>query len=229
MIKQNILVVAAHPDDEVLGCGGTIARLAEEGHNVYITILGEGITSRFKGPEKVDNEMIKMLHKQSHQVADILGAKDIFLYSQPDNCFDVVPLLEIINIVENLIVKLKPKIIYTHYAGDLNIDHKITHRAVVTATRPTENCPVKEIYTFEIPSSTEWAFGQFQEIFNPNMFVNINETLDIKIKAMEKYKSEICDFPHPRSFQALKALAQYRGSVVGLKYAEAFETIRKIV
>ena len=144
-ITKRILVVAAHPDDEVLGCGGTIARLAKEGHDVYISILGEGITSRIKKQNEADLQLVKKRHKQSQEVSESLGAKDLFLYSLPDNRFDTIPLLDIVKIIEDLIEKLKPTVIYTHYAGDLNIDHTITHRAVLTATRPIENHPVKEI------------------------------------------------------------------------------------
>ncbi len=228
MVNKKILIVAAHPDDEVLGCGGTIARLAKKGYDVYISILGEGITSRYNQREAADPKLVKELHKQSRQVTEILGAKDLFLYSLPDNRFDTVPLLDIVKIIEGLIEKVKPSVIYTHYGGDLNIDHQITSRAVLTSTRPVKNHPVKEIYTFEVPSSTEWAFGQYQGGFNPTVFVDVSKTLDIKIKAMEIYDSEMKSFPHPRSSKALNALAQYRGINVGLEAAEAFEIVRKI-
>ena len=227
--NKKIMVIAAHPDDEVLGCGGTIARLANEEYDIYLAILGEGITSRYKEREEAGTELLKELHKRSQQVADLLGGKDLFLYSLPDNSFDTVPLLEIVNIIEDLIEELKPSVIYTHHAGDLNIDHAITHRAVLTATRPTEGHPVKEIYAFEVPSSTEWAFGQYNRAFKPNLFIDISETLDLKIKAMELYESESRNFPHPRSPEALNALAYYRGSAVGFKAAEGFEVVRMII
>lgn len=120
---MSVLIVAAHPDDEVLGCGGTIARLAKEGHDMYIAILGEGITSRFKEREEAETELVKELHKRSRQVGELLGVKDLFLYSLPDNRFDTVPLLDIVKIIEDLVEKLKPSVIYSHCAGDLNIDH----------------------------------------------------------------------------------------------------------
>ena len=227
-MNKTILVIAAHPDDEVLGCGGTIARLAMEGCEVYIAILGEGITSRFKDSKEADTELVKELHKRSLQVTKLLGGKDLFLYSLPDNRFDTVPLLDIIKIIEDLIEKLKPSIIYTHYAGDLNIDHVITHRAVLTATRPTEGHSVKEIYSFEVPSSSEWAFGQYNGAFNPNVFFDISETIDIKIKTMEIYESESRPFPHPRSPKALRAIVRRWGSVVGLEATEVFELVRLV-
>ena len=225
---MNILVIAAHPDDEVLGCGGTIAREAIEGNEVFIAILGEGVTSRYEHREKADSELISKLHNQSNQVASFLGAKEIFMYNLPDNQFDTVPLLDVVKIIEGLVDKLAPTVIYTHHRGDLNIDHVITHRAVLTATRPLRGQPVQDIYAFEVPSSTEWSFGQYQGGFNPNMFVNISETLDQKIKAMEIYEGELRTFPHPRSSESLSSIAKYRGSAVGYKAAEGFEIIRSI-
>ncbi len=226
--KYAELVVAAHPDDEVLGCGGTIARLTGEGHDVYVAILGEGITSRYDKREQVDQEIIKELQARSRQVSKLLGVKELCLYDFPDNRFDTVPLLDVVKTVEKLINQFQPQTVYTHHGGDLNIDHVITHRAVMTATRPVENCPVKELYAFEVLSSTEWAFGQFHAAFQPNVFVDISATLETKIKAMQLYDSEARPFPHPRSPEALRVLAKRRGTVAGLAAAEAFEVIREI-
>jgi LmbE family N-acetylglucosaminyl deacetylase len=225
---MNVLIVAAHPDDEVLGCGGTIPRLVQEGHQVSIAILGEGITSRYDDRSEADQHLVKELEKRSQQVADLLGAETLFTYDLPDNRFDTVPLLDVVKIVEELIEKVQPEVIYTHHGGDLNIDHVITHRAVLTATRPQSDQPVKEIITFEVPSSTEWAFNQF-ETFTANMFININKTLELKIEAMQLYESEARTFPHPRSPKTLHALAEWRGSQVGLIAAEAFECVRVII
>lgn len=225
---MTILVIAAHPDDEVLGCGGTIARLVQEGHDVYVAILGEGITSRYKQREQADRVLVEALHIRSQQVAETLGASGPFLYDLPDNRFDAVPLLDVIKIVEGLVERLRPRVIYTHHGSDLNIDHVIVLRAVLTVTRPIAGRPVKEIYAFEVPSSTEWAFGQFQPVFRPNVFVDISATLDTKVQAMALYESEAAPFPHPRSPEALRAIAQRWGSVVGLEAAEAFELIRSV-
>ena len=227
-MKKSVLIIAAHPDDEVLGCGGTIARLTQEGHDVYIAILGEGVTSRYEQREQADEALVEALHARSRQAADLLGARDFFLYSLPDNRFDTVPLLDVIKIIEELVERLRPQVIYTHHSGDLNIDHVMLHRAVLTATRPTAGHPVKEIHAFEVPSSTEWAFGQFQPAFRPNVFVDISATLEPKVQAMALYQSEARPFPHPRSSEALRAIAQRWGSVVGVEYAEAFELIRLI-
>ena len=227
-MNKQILIIAAHPDDEVLGCGGTIARLTKEGHDVYAAILGEGITSRYDKREQADRELMNKLHDRSQQVSKVIGVKELFLFDLPDNRFDTVPLLDIVKIIESLIERLQPQIVYTHHSGDLNIDHVITHRAVMTATRPTENCSVKEIYTFEVPSSTEWAFGQFRPAFQPNVFMDISATLETKIQAMQIYESEIRHFPHPRSSQVLRAIAERWGSDVGLSAAEAFQLTRSI-
>lgn len=227
---MKILIVAAHPDDEVLGCGGTIARLARDGHEVYIAILGEGITSRYERRQEQEAEkpLIEELHTRSREVGRYLSVKDIFLFSLPDNRFDTVPLLDIIKMVENLIGNLQPDVIYTHHSGDLNIDHQIVHRAVLTAARPLKSCPVKEIYAFEVPSSTEWAFQQFEPVFRPNVFVDIGETLEIKVQAMQLYESEARPFPHPRSPEALRAIARRWGSMIGVEAAEAFQLIRSV-
>ena len=228
MNKDTVLVIAAHPDDEVLGCGGTIARLAQEGHDVYIAILGEGITSRYQQREQVDQTALEMLHARSRETARLLGAKDFFLYNLPDNRFDTVSLLRVIKIIENLVERLRPRVIYTHHGADLNIDHVIVHRAVLTATRPVSDCQVREVCAFEVPSSTEWSFGQFQPSFRPNLFFDIDSTLGIKVEAMTLYESEIRSFPHPRSPDSLQAIARRWGSVAGCAAAEAFELIRSV-
>lgn len=223
-----VLIVAAHPDDELLGCGGTIARLAQVGHDVHIAILGEGITSRYSRREEADRALVEALHARSRQVGDLLGAREVSVHDLPDNRFDSVDLLDVVKIIEDLVARLQPAVIYTHHPGDLNIDHVVVHRAVMTATRPTSTCPVKTIYTFEIPSSTEWAFGQFGAPFRPTVFEDIRLTVDTKIQAMALYDSEARAFPHPRSPEALRAIARRWGSAVGLEYAEAFELVRSV-
>jgi len=225
---MNVLVIAAHPDDEVLGCGGTIARLGQEGHHIYIAILGEGVTSRYEQREAADQKELETLHRRAHQAAHELGAKDVFLYQLPDNLFDTVPLLKVVKTVEDLVADLKPDIIYTHHGSDLNVDHQIVHQAVLTATRPMQGQPVREIYAFEVPSSTEWAFQRLEPPFRPNVFVDIAGTLNIKLDAFSHYETEIRPFPHPRSLEAIEAIAKRWGSVVGCAAAEAFELVRAI-
>jgi LmbE family N-acetylglucosaminyl deacetylase len=168
------------------------------------------------------------LHQKASEVAKVLGAGELFQHTLPDNRFDTVPLLEVVKTVEQLISHVQPEIIYTHHGGDLNIDHAIVHRAVLTATRPLRGCPVRELYAFEVPSSTEWSFQQFEPFFHPNVFVDIQETLNLKIEALQMYETEIQPFPHPRSPETIRAIAQRWGSTAGVEYAEAFELIRSV-
>jgi len=223
-----VLVVAAHPDDEILGCGGTAARLVQENREVYFAILGEGITSRHENREAADPERSSLLHRHARAAAATVGVKDVFLYKLPDNRLDTVPLLQVVKMVEDVIEKLKPETIYTHHPGDLNVDHGVIHRAVLTATRPTAGQSVHEIYAFEVPSSTDWAFGSLQPVFRPNVFVDVAATLEAKIAAMACYQTEMREFPHPRSPEALRAVAARWGSVVGCHAAEAFELVRSV-
>ena len=219
---MSILVVVAHPDDEVLGCGGTIAEMARQGAEVNIAILGEGAAARAGAQES----QIIALRATATRVASTLGARNLHIDSLPDNRFDAMPLLDVVKIVEGLIERFRPRTVLTHWEGDLNIDHAITYRAVLTATRPIENCSVKELYAFEVPSSTEWAFGH---AFSPDTYIDISSTLAAKILAMQMYESESRACPHPRSPESLRALAQWRGSTVGLRAAEAFQTIRRLL
>ncbi len=223
---MKVLFIAAHPDDEVLGCGGTIARLSKEGHDISIAILGEGITSRYIHREDTDKKMVWDLHEHSNQVAKLLGVKDLQIFDLPDNRFDTVPLLDIVKIIEGQIEKIKPYCVYTHHSADLNLDHVLTNRATLIATRPLENSPIKSVLSYEVPSSTEWAFQITGPGFQPNVFVDITKTLDTKIKAMKIYDGENREYPHPRSPESLRAIASRWGSVTGLKAAEAFELIR---
>lgn len=225
---MNILVISAHPDDEVLGCGGTMARVAKEGHSVYVAILSEGITARYQKPEDADRKLIEALQATTHKVGALLGAKEVFNYDLPDNRFDTIAQLDVAKIIEDLIARLQPEVVYTQHGGDLNIDHAVIWRATLAATRPKVGGPVKKVYGYEVASCTEWAFQGFSPVFHPNTFVDITATLDVKIKAMQMYESEMRPFPHPRSPEALQAIARHWGSVAGLQAAEAFELVREI-
>jgi len=224
---DTILVIAAHPDDEVLGCGGTMARLALESNDVYTLILGEGITARDKKRDlaKRENEIAE-LRKQVENANKILGVKKVYTYDFPDNRFDTVPLLDIIKTIEKIKEDIKPDIVFTHHYGDLNIDHQITFKAVMTAFRPIKDESVKEIYSFEIPSSTEWNVPSSLTYFMPDYFVSINKSLEAKINALKEYKTELRDFPHPRSLKAVALNAKQWGVKMGFEATEAFKTIR---
>lgn len=221
---RKVLSILAHPDDEVLGCGGTIARLSKKGNEMYVLILGEGITSRdnIRDKQKRKSEILA-LRKQAEKANKLLGIKKIFFYDFPDNRFDTIPFLDIVKVIEKIKNQIKPEIIFTHYEKDLNIDHQITYKAVITATRPLEKENVKEIYSFEIPSSTEWSYPLS---FSPNMFYDISETIDVKIKALKEYKSELKKYPYPRSLEGVELTAKNWGMKVGLNYAEAFKIVR---
>jgi len=225
---MSVLVLAAHPDDEVLGCGGTIARLVAAGEDVSIAILGEGITSRYTHPSDADFDQLRALHSNSQRAADMLGAKRLFMFGFPDNRFDTVPLLDVVKVVEKLIDDLRPTMVYTQHGGDLNVDHMVLFRATLTATRPMAGTPVKSVYSYEVASSSEWAFQQFAPEFRPNVFVDIETTLEAKIAAMQVYESEARPFPHPRSPDALRAQARRWGTTVGVSAAEAFQLIREL-
>jgi LmbE family N-acetylglucosaminyl deacetylase len=227
--KKRVLVVAAHPDDEVLGCGGTIAKLAREGNDYYTLILGEGITSRDEKRDRTKRENeIAALRKHTKDANKILGVKKVYTYAFPDNRFDTVPLLEIIKAIDNIKRSVKPDIVFTHHYGDLNIDHQITFKAVMTAFRPIKDESVKEIYSFEIPSSTEWNGPSSLTYFMPDYFVDINKSLEIKTNALKEYKTELREFPHPRSLEAVEINAKQWGRKMGIEAAEAFKTIRRI-
>jgi LmbE family N-acetylglucosaminyl deacetylase len=225
---MSVLVIAAHPDDEILGCGGTMTRLAREGHEVRIAILAEGMSSRYTQREHADEQLLQHLYAGAQQAADKVGAKELVLCKLPDNRLDTVPLLDVVKLVEQLVARFRPEVIYTHHPGDLNIDHGVVHRAVLTATRPVAGSCVREIYAFEVPSSTEWAFQRWEPSFRPNVFVDITDTLETKIEALAFYDTETRKFPHPRSAEALRAIAARWGSVAGLPAVEAFELIRSV-
>lgn len=229
MTNFRILVVAAHPDDEVLGCGGTIAKFAALGAEVSILILGEGLTSRYSGQEPVKRKELSSLKVQAKNSTDLLGAKDVFFAGFPDNKFDSVPLLGIIKEIESVKAKIKPSAIYTHHYGDLNIDHVLTYKAVLTATRPLEGETVKEIYSFAIPSSTDWSGPDKKSYFIPDRYVDISTTINKKIRALKCYKTEIRNYPHSRSAKGVEYFAAKYGMEAGLKYSEPFQTIRAII
>lgn len=223
---KKILVVAAHPDDEVLGCFGTVARLIKEGYEAYTLILGEGKTSRDeeRRPEIKKNE-IEILNTEIQKANSIIGIKKVFVEFFPDNRFDSVDLLDIIKVISRIKDEIRPDIIFTHYENDLNIDHQITYKAVITATRPMENESVKEIYSFEVLSSTEWKYPLS---FSPDVFFDISDTIELKINSMREYASELCEYPHPRSLEGIELNAKYNGLRVGKKYVEAFKSVRVI-
>lgn len=218
---DKVLVVCAHPDDEVLGVGGTLLKHVKNGDEVYTLILGDGETSR-------DNNNIAKRNNQAQQVADFAGFKKLFTENLADNKFDSIALLDIVKKIEKVINEVKPTIIYTHFSNDLNVDHQITFKAILTACRPQPNFSVKKILTFETLSSTEWQKKERNNVFCPTVYNDIKNFIENKKKMLEIYQDEIREYPHPRSIQGVEILAKFRGLEVGLEYAEAFEAIRII-
>ncbi|MBU3934950.1 PIG-L family deacetylase [Patescibacteria group bacterium] len=184
--RNKILIVAAHPDDEILGCGGTVAKYAKN-REIYVLILGEGITSRYLTRQEAPKKKLAELKEKAKEVARFLGIRDVFFLDLPDQRFETVPFLEITKKIEEIIKKIEPQVIFTHSSADLNLDHRIAFNAILTATRPVKNCPVKEVYSFEIPSSTEWGFHKINGAFSPNVFEDISSTIEKKIKAIGVY------------------------------------------
>jgi N-acetylglucosamine malate deacetylase 1 len=221
--NSKVLIFAAHPDDEVLGCGGTIAKMAKEGLDIHVVFFADGESSR--DSSNGVNDLIKIRKSNAIKACEIVGCNSVEFLGLQDNRLDSIDLLEIVKKVEHFIDLHKPLKVFTHYGDDLNIDHQIVNQAVVTACRPQPGFSVKELYFFEIPSSTEWGL---KKMFNPNCFIDISNTLHLKIDALKMYKNELKEFPHPRSIESIQALTLLRGSSVGLKNAEAFILARSI-
>ena len=227
---KTILVIAAHPDDEVLGCGGSIAKHVHDGDEVHVLILAEGVTSRDDTRDREGREKdITKLKDMANEAHKILGTSSTKLLDFPDNRMDSVDLLDVIKVIENEINEINPEIIYTHHSNDLNVDHRITHQAVLTACRPYPDQSVKKIYCFEVPSSTEWQTPISVPPFIPNTFVDISSTIDNKLEALKAYESEMKPWPHSRSIKAVEYLARWRGASAGFEAAEAFSLSRNLV
>jgi len=221
--NQTVAAIFAHPDDEVLACGGALALHADEGDAVHILLLATGATSR--GGEQDD--YIAKLQDQARKAADILGAKSIDFREFPDNRMDTASLLDVVQAVEIFLASHSADIIYTHHSGDMNIDHMVTHRAVATACRPVPGAIPVEILTCEINSSTEWAPAPLTP-FVPQDFLDISASLERKVAALECYTGELRDWPHPRSGEGVRALARWRGTQCGMDAAEAFGIMRRV-
>jgi N-acetylglucosamine malate deacetylase 1 len=227
---MKILVIAAHPDDEILGCGATMAKHVKNGDQVYVAILAEGITSRDKTRNRSNKEKeLSLLAEEANKANEVIGVSELKLFDFPDNRMDSIDLLDIIKVVEELIETYKPDIIYTHHIGDVNIDHQRIHQAVITACRPIPNKhKIKQLLFFEVLSSTEWQPVEGTP-FNPNWFVDVTETMDAKLEALKIYNHEMRNWPHSRSIKATQHLAGLRGASIGIEAAEAFMLGRNIL
>ena len=229
MTQETVLVVAAHPDDEILGCGGRLAAHADRGDPVHVLILAEGVTSRSEARDpNSDAPAIAALRQAAEKALSILGGQSLCFGGFPDNRMDGVDLIDVTKKVEQSMAAVDPSIVYTHHAGDLNIDHQIAARATVTACRPLPERRACSVLAFETVSSTEWALPTPTNAFVPNVYADISGQLDRKLAALGAYKSEMRDFPHARSIEAVRALATKRGSECGRASAEAFMLLRSV-
>jgi LmbE family N-acetylglucosaminyl deacetylase len=228
-MAETILIVAAHPDDEILGVGGTAARHAQQGDAVHSVIVAEGVTSRSLHRDvAASSAHLDTLGGEAARAAAALGLPAPRQLGLPDNRLDSMDLLDVIKPIEAVVSELRPHVIYTHHAGDLNIDHEIVHRAVLTAARRLPGSPVRAIYTFETLSSTEWGSSELGAGFRPSRFVDVSATLSAKLKALEQYEMEMRPFPHARSLRAVEAQARLRGAQSGMEAAEAFGVIYEL-
>ena len=229
-MSGSVAVIAAHPDDEVLGCGGTIARMAHEGRAVHVLLMADGETSRVSNSSnKVTADNLVARNSAAKSACEILGCASVQTLDLPDNRLDRLELLDVVKEIEVFLHRYQPLTVLTHHSGDVNVDHQIVHRAVVTACRPQPDYFVKELFFFEVPSSTEWQPPGSSSPFIPNWFVDITTTLNQKLDALQAYASELRPYPHPRSLEGVKALASWRGATVGVHAAEAFFLGRKLV
>lgn len=231
-MSRRVLIVAAHPDDEVVGAGGVMAWHRKAGDRVFALILGEGLSARFPTREAVLSATglaaFEDLRRDMARAHAVLGAEKTFHHEFPDNRFDSIDLLDIVKVIEQVKTEVSPEVVYTNHGGDLNVDHRLTFEAVLTACRPLPGEPVRRILSFEVASSTEWS-PPSRQAFMPNVFVELGDLLAVKLEAMACYKSEVREYPHPRSLEAVRRQAELWGVKAGLKAAEAFVLIRERV
>lgn len=222
MTAARVAAIGAHPDDELLGAGGTLARHVVAGDQVHAVVVADGAASRYPA------ELTAALEKQARQAAEVIGFASLRLLALPDQRLDTVPLIELTQQLEAVLDDIDPSIVYTHFPEDVNADHRVVARCAWTACRPYRRPQVRRFALFETPSSTEWAWPLPGTRWQPNLFVDITDTLEIKIAAMECYQTELREYPHPRSGRALRERAAYWGSHVGRLAAEPFQVIREV-
>lgn len=223
---MSVLCIAAHPDDEVLGVGGTLARHASNGEDVHVCLLSDGVTSRYDDAETAEAE-IERRRARARQACEALGASASF-HSFPDNSFDTAPLLDIVQTIEGEIEAHDPDVVYTHHYGDLNVDHELACRATVTATRPLADSGVDRVLAFETLSASEWSVPEPGNAFQPTSFVDVADHLETKLDALSEYEDELRDPPHPRTVETVRQNAEVWGAKAGVDAAEPFELLREV-
>jgi LmbE family N-acetylglucosaminyl deacetylase len=221
---MRILTVAAHPDDETLGAGATMARFASASHEVHVCILTDGVTARHR---HVDQQQ-----KCAMRACEVLGVSNVMFCGLPDQRLDSLPLLDVITPIEKFVDQIQPDLVFTHFSQDANQDHRVVFQATLVATRPTADTSVSTVLCYETASSTEWAPPFPGSVFSPNLFVDISTTLPTKLDALREYEhtfaGEMQPFPHPRSYEALEAISRRHGATAGVGAAEAFMLVRHI-
>ncbi|MBO6960214.1 MAG: PIG-L family deacetylase [Prochlorococcus marinus CUG1438] len=228
LINRSILIIAAHPDDEVLGCGGLLSKICNKS-KISIIFIGEGSSCRYKNlnSKEIDND-IKERETASKKVSKKFNLHEIEFFNLPCGRFDQVPIIDINKIIESRISKFNPDIVFTHDPHDVNNDHRIIYRSTIMSTRPNSATNVSNIFTYEVPSSSECSFSEEGQ-FSPNFFVELSKSdLENKFEALSFYSSEIKPFPFPRSFKGIEAYSCFRGMQSALEYAEAFKLVRSI-
>lgn len=224
---KKVLVIAAHPDDEVLGMGGTIAKLVKNGCVVDVMIVTDGSSSQYRDSDHLA-EIIAAKKKETRNCADILGVRDIYYGELPDMKLDTIPHISINQAIEDVIEKVQPDTVFTHFWGDVNCDHQNVYKSTLVTVRPLMGQVVKELCCYRVPSSTEWTPNKADTMFMPNYFVDIEQYAEQKYKAFACYTTELRDYPHPRSVQYLRETDRADGLKVGLLAAEEFVLLRKL-
>lgn len=219
---MTILIIATHPDDEVLGCGGVMSRYAAEGQAVHVLVISRGIPELFP-PEEIEKTRAEL--RQAHA---LLGVASVEFLDFPAPDLDTIPGRKLADAIGKVIRRLQPTVVYIPHHGDIHADHQAVYKAALVAIRPINNCPVKKLLCYETLSETEWASPLGGLTFVPNVFVDITNYLHLKLRAMECYRSQLRTPPHSRSLRSIEALAHLRGGTVSLEAAEAFELVREI-
>jgi len=220
--RLRVLVIAPHPDDETMGVGGTIARHAALGDQVYLCVATKAY------PPEWSEEIIEAKKVEVIKASEILGIKRVYFLDLPTVKLDTIPQKELNDHIARCVKEVEPQVVYTTHRGDLNKDHRLVYEATMVATRPITGTSIRKVLCYELLSSTEWGSPFGDNAFTPNVYVDISSALEAKIKAMATYKTELKEFPHSRSLEAITALAKLRGSTVGVEAAEAFTLVREI-
>lgn len=225
-VNKNILIIAPHCDDEILGCGGTISKHVSNGHMVYVAIVTNG---HIGAPELFSKEGTEKVRSEALAAHKILGVKDTFFLDFPAPRLDTIPSYQLSNVIAKIINEKKIEVLYLPHRGDIHKDHRITYEAALVAARPINNCPIKKILSYETLSETEWAPPFGDDAFIPTIFENIEGHLEKKLEAFKCFSTQIKEFPHPRSLKNIEILSNFRGATVGKKNVESFMLIREII